>query len=67
MSTHTIPGTSTEYHLIAFDADGPGENGRRRRAQPADREVPRTFWRFATMRCHCRSACERPPVSHSPG
>jgi hypothetical protein len=22
MSTHTIPGTSTEYHLIAFDADG---------------------------------------------
>jgi hypothetical protein len=22
MSTHTIPGTSTEYHLIAFDANG---------------------------------------------
>src|SRR5262245_50670425 len=22
MSTHTIPGTNTEYHLIAFDADG---------------------------------------------
>ena len=22
MSAHTIPGTSTEYHLIAFDADG---------------------------------------------
>src|SRR4030095_8962815 len=22
MSTHTLPGTTTEYHMIAFDADG---------------------------------------------